>query len=89
MVHWPVHPILIAVVAAVFGLIYLVTRSLAIAGVCAGAVWIAGMAVLQYHRLKPPKASEPNKCYGCDYDLTGLPLHKPHCPECGLIRRYR
>lgn len=88
MVHWPVHPLLIVLMAAVFGLVSLFTRSVGVAGAATAVVWIAGMVVVQRNRLKPPKVSDPHRCSQCDYDLRGLPLHEHRCPECGTKRRY-
>ena len=47
---------------------------------CALTAAGAGWFTIRMARDNPPWP----RCFACEYDLTGLPAHTPHCPECGF-----
>lgn len=87
----PNHPLLVLLLVVVFVVSSILGGTMKVGLLCVIPVWIAGMWFLLHRRLKStrPTARAAHECSYCGYDLTGLPLDNPDCPECGNRRRYR
>ena len=49
--------------------------------------YIALVGVVGFYIACLPRRVVALRCFHCDYDLTGLEVEEPTCPECGVIHR--